>query len=192
MAREEEESKKAEQMAASLRPQLEQNAKDAFAGNKSGDVTFVAFIDHNCGYCRKSIADIEKLLAEDKNIKFVLKDFPILGPLSIEKAKASIAVAKIAPEKWYSFYTALDEGNFQTPEQVIALATAKTGIDSTLLKAEMESKETENKISENHSLGEQLNISGTPVFIINGKVLRGALGYDAFKQAVSEARAIKG
>jgi protein-disulfide isomerase len=171
-----------------LRPQLEKNPTDPQAGNKDGDVTIVAFHDHNCGYCRKSIADIEKILAEDKGVKLVVKDFPILGPMSVEKAKASIAIAKIAPEKWYSYYDGLAHTNTQTVEQVIDFVQTKLGIDPNLLKSEMESKATNNKISENHSLGEQLNVSGTPVFIINGKVVRGAAGYDAFKEAIAEAR----
>lgn len=190
-SRAEQEAQDSEKMATTLRPQLEKNPTDPQAGNKEGDVTIVAFHDHNCGYCRKSIADIEKLLSEDKGVKFVVKDFPILGPLSVDKAKASIAVAKIAPEKWYDFYDGLGHSNTQTVEQVIELAQTKVGIDPILLRSEMESKATTNKISENHSLGEQLNISGTPVFIINGKVVRGAAGYDAFKAAVAEARAEK-
>jgi len=188
VVREQEEAQKAEKMAEKLRPQLESDPKDGYGGNKQGNVTMVAFIDHNCGYCRKSLPDIEKLVAEDKELKFVLKDLPILGPLSIEKAKASIAIARIAPEKWYSFYTELDEKNVQTTEQVIEIANSKIGIDPTLLKSEMESKETANKVSENHALAEQLGVSGTPVFIVNGRVLRGALGFDAFKEAIAAAR----
>ncbi len=188
-ARADQEAQESEKMAQTLRPQLEQNASDPQGGNKDGDVTIVAFHDHNCGYCRKSVADIEKLLSEDNGVKLVVKDFPILGPFSIEKAKASIAVAKIAPEKWYDFYDKITHENTQTVEQVIDLVQAKLGIDANLLRSEMESKETANKISENHALGEQLNVTGTPVFIINGKVLRGAAGYDAFKAAVAEARA---
>ena len=190
-ARAKKEEMDTEKNATELRPQLEKNPTDGQAGNKDGDVTVVAFHDHNCGYCRKSIPDIERLLSEDKGVKFVLKDFPILGPLSIEKAKASIAVAKISPEKWFSFYDALGKANTQTVEQVIELAQKEIGIDPNALKSEMESKATANKISENRALGEQLYISGTPVFIVNGKVIRGAAGFDAFKAAVAEARANK-
>jgi protein-disulfide isomerase len=191
MARQEQEEQELEKNATELRPQLEQNPADAQAGNKDGDVVFVAFHDHNCGYCRKSIADIEKLLSEDKGIKFVLKDFPILGPSSVEKAKASIAVAKLAPEKWYTFYDKMGHSNARTAEQIFELAEKELGISPALLKSEMESKATENKITENHALGEQLNISGTPVFIVNGIVVRGAVGLEAFKEAVAAARANK-
>lgn len=190
-ARADKEAQDTEKNAISLRPQLENNPTDGQTGNKDGDVVMVAFIDHNCGYCRKSVPDVEKLLKEDKGVRFVLKDFPILGPVSIEKAKASIAAAKLAPEKWYDFYEALAHSNAQTTEQVLELAQTTIGIAPTTLKSEMESKDTANKISENHSLGEQLYINGTPVFIVNGKVIRGAAGYDAFKSAVEEARANK-
>ncbi len=188
-ARAEQEAQDSEKMATTLRPQLEKNPTDPQAGNKTGDVVMVVFHDHNCGYCRKSIPDIEKVLTEDKDLKLVVKDLPILGPLSVEKAKASIAVAKIAPEKWYDYYEAIGHSNTQTVEQVIELVHEKLGIEPTLLRSEMESRETANKISENHALAEQLGVSGTPVFIINGKVIRGAAGYDAFKAAIAEARA---
>jgi protein-disulfide isomerase len=188
-SRAQQEAQDSEKMAMTLRPQLEKNPTDGQAGNKSGDVTMVAFYDHNCGYCRKSVADIEKVLGEDKDLKLVVKEFPILGPLSVDKAKASIAVAKIAPDKWYDYYDGMAHTNTQTVEQVVEFVQTKLGIDPNLLRSEMESKETANKISENHALGEQLNISGTPVFIINGKVIRGAAGYDAFKAAIAEARA---
>lgn len=188
-ARAEQEEQQAGLKASELRPQLENGKNDPTAGNKDGDVTIVAFHDHSCGFCRKSIPDIEKILSEDSNVKFVVKDFPILGPSSVDKARASVAIARFAPEKWYKFYDELGKSNPQNVEQILALASEKLGIDANLLRSEMESKDTENKIAENHSLGEQLGVSGTPVFIINGQVLRGALGYDAFKAAVLQARA---
>ncbi len=190
-ARAEKEEADADKAAVQLRPQLENGNGDAVTGNKDGDVTMVVFHDHNCGFCRKSVPDIEKLLSEDKNLKFVIKDFPILGPLSVEKAKASLAVTKLAPEKGFEYYDLLAHNNTQTIDQVIDLVKDKLGIDPARLRSEMESKEIESKIAENHALGEQLGVSGTPVFVINGKVLRGALGYDAFKAAIDEARANK-
>jgi protein-disulfide isomerase len=103
-AKAEQDENKSAEAAGKLRPQLENSATDGQTGKKDADVVMVGFIDYNCGYCRKSEPDIEKLLLEDANLKFVMKDFPILGPLSVEKSKASIAIAKIAPEKWYDFY----------------------------------------------------------------------------------------
>lgn len=188
-ARAEQEEQESQKTAVKLRPQLEKNPTDGFTGNKDGDVIMVGFIDHNCGFCKKSLPDIEKLVTEDKSLKFVLKDYPILGPSSIDKAKASIAIARIAPDKWYNFYDKLGHSNTQTVEQLMELAQKETGVDQNLLKSEMESSETQNKLAENKALGEQLGVSGTPVFIVNGQVLRGALGYDAFKQAVEAARA---
>jgi len=181
-----------EKKAKDLRPQLERAQGDATAGAKDGDVTMVIFHDHNCGFCKRSIPDVVRLLDEDKKLRVVVKDFPILGPLSVEKAKASIAVAKLAPDKWVEYYKDNAQDNPQTVEQVIDMVSKRIGIDPNLLRSEMESKETLNKISENHALGEQLEIQGTPVFVINGNVVRGAAGYDAFKQMIAEARAENG
>ena len=191
MAKAQQDEQESGQKAASLRPQLEKDERDGWTGNKEADVTMVAFIDYNCGYCRKSEPDIEKLLQEDTSVKFVMKDFPILGEFSVEKSKASIAIARIAPEKWYEFYKDMNHANTQTVEQVINLAQSKLGIDPIRLKSEMESDDTKKKLADNRSLGEQLSISGTPVFIINGIMIRGAAGYDAFKSAVANARAGK-
>ncbi len=189
MARAEKESRDSDQKAQELRPQLEQSKTDPQHGNADADVTIVSFHDHNCGYCRRSIPDVEKLITEDKGVRLVMKDFPILGPLSVEKAKASLAVSKLAPQKWNDFYVALGSSNTQTVEQVIDLAVEKTGVNANLLRSEMESRETTNKISENRALGEQLGITGTPVFVINGVMVRGAAGYEAFKATVSQVRA---
>jgi protein-disulfide isomerase len=87
MAKAQQDEQESGQKAASLRPQLEKDERDGWTGNKEADVTMVAFIDYNCGYCRKSEPDIEKLLQEDSSVKFVMKDFPILGEFSVEKSK---------------------------------------------------------------------------------------------------------
>lgn len=185
------EESQADEIAKTLRTELEQNPTDGQAGNKDGDVVMVAFLDHNCGFCKKSEPDIEKLLLGDPNLKFAIKDFPILGQVSVEKSKASIAIAKIAPEKWYDFYKELNRSNPQSIEQVFEITQNKFGIDTTLLKTQMESKETQDKLAENRALGDKLAISGTPAFIINGKVIKGALGYDAFKATIEQIRAGK-
>lgn len=189
--RQQQEAQESEEKAQTLRPQLEKASGDGVAGNKDGDVTMVVFHDHNCGFCKRSIPDVLKLVEEDKGLKVVVKDFPILGPLSVEKSKASLAVAKIAPDKWAKFYENDIKSRAQSAEQIVEEVSEVIGVDAKLLRSEMNSKEVQNKIAENHSLAEQLAIQGTPVFIINGRVIRGAAGYDAFKQMIAETRADK-
>lgn len=187
MKREMEESKKAEENVSKLRDALENNAKDPQGGNKAGDVTMVAFFDHNCGYCKKSIPDIEKLISEDGKLKFVLKELPILGDFSVQQAKVSLAVAKLNPDQWYGFYVKLSEAHPQNLDQVLAVAQ-NIGMNVEAIRSEMNSPDIENQINDNRSLADQLGIRGTPAFIIGGKMVKGAVGYDAFKQVINESR----
>jgi protein-disulfide isomerase len=187
MKREMEEAKKAEENISSLRDSLEKNPKDPHAGNKDGDVTMVIFHDFNCGYCRKSVADVKKLVENDSKLRIVMKDLPILGPLSEEKAKISIAVSKIAPEKWYEYYITMADKTPQNADQILEIV-AGLGINSEAVKAEMTSKEIQEHINDNKSIADQIGIRGTPAFVINGKLVKGAVGYDSFKEMVEAAR----
>src|SRR3954470_16781745 len=61
-------------------------------GNKDGDVTFVEFFDYNCGYCKRAMTDMLELMKSDPKLKVVLKEFPVLGPGSVEAAQVAVAV----------------------------------------------------------------------------------------------------
>ena len=84
-------------------------------GNKDGDVTFVEFFDYNCGYCKRAMADMLDLMKTDPKLKVVLKEFPVLGPGSVEAAQVAVAVRMQDPggKKYLDFHQKLLGGRGQ-------------------------------------------------------------------------------
>lgn len=165
-------------------PKLQE--RKPIAGKADAPVTFAVFHDYNCGFCRKSVQDVIRVANENKNVKIVLIDFPILGDLSMNKAKVSVAISRIAPDKSFEFFKVMEKETPQNLDQVIQIAE-RVGVDSAKLKSEIESSEVENIISENRSFAEAAGVQGTPAFIINDQIIKGAMGYDAFKAAIDKA-----
>ena len=152
----------------------------AWAGAERGDVVLVEFFDYACGFCRKSNADIERLLKEDPRLKVVWRELPVLGQDSLDAAQTSLAAAKQG--KFKQFYDALfDNGRpsqaaIAEARQTAAVAPARVTPD---IRAEIE---------KNYGLARTIGATGTPTFVVGDKVLQGAVGYDALKGAIDEAR----
>ncbi len=163
---------------------IETPVGDAWEGAPDADVTLVEFYDYACGYCRASIADIEKLLAEDKKLKVVYRDMPVLGQDSVEAARLSVAAAMAG--KFGAMHKPLYAKGRPTPEALVAirkeLALDKTAIANPAVDQEL---------TKNLQLQRELDLSGTPAWVVGSKVLVGAVGYDALKAAIAEARAAK-
>ena len=78
---------------------LYRSANHVVIGNPKGDVTLVEFFDYNCGYCKKGLPDVQKLVDTDKNLRVILKDLPILSPGSVEASKVAVALKnQLTPE----------------------------------------------------------------------------------------------
>ena len=159
-------------------------------GNPKGDVTIVEFFDFNCGYCKRGLADLQKLLAEDSNIRLILKDFPILSPGSQEAAKVSIALRKqLPPERSWQFHVGLLEQRGPVG-RAEALALAKTlGADIARLEAGMASPATQAAIEETLDLADQMGITGTPTYVIGNELMIGARGIDLMRERIANVRA---
>lgn len=155
----------------------------AWAGDANGDVVLVEFFDYACGYCRKSVADVDRLLAEDKRLKVVWRELPVLGPDSVTAAQASLSAAQDG--KFRTFYKAMYDAGRPTAEN-IAAARRASGVAAPAARVSHQSE-----IDKNYELARAINASGTPTFVIGDKVLQGAVGYEALKAAVAEARAKK-
>jgi len=166
---------------------LENDPTSPFVGNPKGDVVIVEFFDYNCGYCKRALPTLATLIAEDKNLKVVFKDFPILSEQSHTLSKAALAVFNMSPDKFWDFHKTLMKQTPRTDEQLFAKA-AEMGIDAGALKAEMAKPEYQEKIQANLSLGSDIGIRGTPGFIIGGEFVPGAIGIDAFRQKIQDAR----
>ncbi|MCB1489273.1 MAG: DsbA family protein [Bauldia sp.] len=158
-------------------------------GNPDGDVTLVEFFDYNCGYCRRAQADMKALIADDPNLRVVLKEFPVLGEGSVEAARVSIAVRMVAPDKAADFHdTLLDHPGQVNGDVALALAE-ELGIDSAALKKAMDSEEVSDTIAESYALATELSLTGTPSYVTNSEVVIGAVGYDALLDKIKTARA---
>lgn len=158
------------------------------AGNPEGDVTVVEFFDYNCGYCKQVTPSIQTLLETDDGVRYVFKEFPILGPGSVLASRAALAVWNLEPEKYLPFHVALMTNRGSMSEQKILDIGERVGIDPATLQAEMQKPEIEEQLRANVELGQRINVRGTPAFIINGEIVPGAVSLDALKERVSAAR----
>nr|WP_087575355.1 DsbA family protein [Sphingomonas sp. CDS-1] len=157
----------------------------AWEGAAKGDVTVVEFFDYACGYCRASLPDLAKLVSEDKGVKVVYRELPILSDESINAAKVSLLAAE--KNQYMPYHRALYAAGKVTRETILA-AAAKVGIDAKAAQAAMADSKYNAEIQSNIGLAQKLQASGTPTFVIGGQVLNGAVGYDALKAAVASAR----
>lgn len=155
-------------------------------GNPKGSVTVVEFFDYQCGYCKMSETAIEKLLKEDKDVKFVYKNFPILGPMSTVAAKASLASARQG--QFAKFHQALMNKKDHLNEEMIYQTAKDAGLDVEKLKKDMKDEAIEKMTQANIKLGAEVGVRGTPLFIVGDTVFPGAMEYAQLKQAVDEAR----
>jgi protein-disulfide isomerase len=163
--------------------------RQVVVGNPDGDVTLVEFFDYNCGYCRRAQADVERLIADDPNLRVVLKEFPVLGEGSMLASQVSIAVRILAPEQAGAFHDALIAQSGQVDADVALAVAEELGLDRARLIETMRSDEVRATITEVYGLAEQLSLTGTPSYVTDGNVAIGAIGYDALKAVIASARA---
>ncbi|MFG1301802.1 DsbA family protein [Xanthobacter sp. V3C-3] len=167
---------------------LVDSPRGVVVGNPKGDVTLVEFFDYNCGYCKKALSDLQDIMKQDTNLRVVLKEFPVLGPGSVEAAQVAVAVRMVAPEKYMAFHQALLGGRGQA-DRAKALAAAKeVGIDTALLQKQATSPELNATLDESMKIAEALALNGTPSYVVGDQVVIGAVGSDRLKAAIAEAR----
>ncbi len=158
---------------------------NAWAGAANGDVTLVEFFDYSCGYCRAAVSDVERLLSEDKRLKVVYRELPVLGEASVAAARISLAVAKTG--NYSAFHTALYGGG-QVSDATIDAALAKAGLDAKAIRASVKPAEVDAELGKTSQLQHDLNLTGTPSWVIGDQVIIGAVGYDDLKKAIAKAR----
>ncbi|HUL88248.1 MAG TPA: DsbA family protein [Pseudolabrys sp.] len=159
-------------------------------GNPNGNVTFVEFFDYNCGYCKRAMDDMLTLLKDDPKLKIVLKEFPVLGPGSVEAAQVAVAVRMQdkTGKKYLEFHQKLLGGRGQA-DKARALAVAKDiGLDMGRLDKDLASPEVKATLQESFKLAEALGLNGTPSYVIGDDVVVGAVGLDALKEKVNTSR----
>ncbi len=173
---------------AELRPALFEAPGQIVLGNPQGDVTLVEMFDYNCGYCRQSLPDIAALLDEDKNLKIVLKEFPILSQGSIEAARIAVQVADADVDYW-AFHQALFTARGQVDKAAALKAASDLGLNPITLEMGMATPKVDAVLQESYRIADRLKISGTPTFIIGEEIIPGAIGIDALKVRIANMRA---
>jgi protein-disulfide isomerase len=160
-------------------------------GNTQGDVTVVEFFDYNCGYCKRAMSDMLDLIKGDDKIKFVLKEFPVLGEGSVQAAQVAAAVRmqdKTGGKKYLEFHQKLLGGRGQA-DKTRALAVAReVGMDVARIEKDMASDEVKATIEENMKLAEVLGLTGTPSYVVGSEVVVGAQGLPTLKEKINTAR----
>ena len=173
------------------------NADDLFAdtasyvgGNPEGDITVVEFIDYRCGYCKKAHAEVMDLVNGDGNIRYIVKEFPILSEESATAARFAIATLQVAGPDAYARVNAGFYESFRgevTPDTLSAFA-ADLGLDPAPILARMEAPEVTKVIEDNHALAQRMQISGTPTFVMGDQMVRGYIPLAHMQQVVAEER----
>lgn len=172
-----------------LRQELERDPAAPVAGNPKGGTTIVEFFDYRCGYCKRMVPTIQSLLKSDGDIRYVFREFPILGPESVTASKAALAVWKLAPEKYFPFHLSLMENRGALTEaRVVELAQAQ-GIEPQRLRTAMADSAIEEHLRRTAELARKINVNGTPAFVIGGRLVPGAVELDSLKELIAAARA---
>jgi protein-disulfide isomerase len=159
-------------------------------GNPQGSITMVEFFDYNCGFCKRALSDMLDLLKTDSNLKFVLKEFPVLGEGSVEAAHVAVAarMQDVTGKKYIEFHQKLLGGRGQA-DKAHALAVAKeVGFDMARIEKDMNSDEVKKTIDENMKLADALGVNGTPSYVVGDEVIVGAVGIDALREKIKAER----
>ncbi len=155
-------------------------------GNPKGDVTVVEFFDYRCGVCRRVHPIVTRLLEDDRGVRFVYKEWPILGPESVYAARAALAAR--AQGKYAAFHDALMGGG-RLSEAVVLQKAARIGLDVERLRRDMEAPEISRVIARTAEIAKALRLDGTPSFLVGDRLLRGGRDLETMKRLVAEARA---
>lgn len=164
------------------------SANDVVLGNPKGDVTVVEFFDYNCGYCKHALADMNALLEKDKNIRFVLKEFPILGPDSLAAHRVADAFRKVKADKYNEFHQTLLGGKGRATDARAIEIASSLGVQEAEIRAMMEKSPADDAIRESYRLAQELGISGTPSYVIGNEPVFGAIGVDELTSKVANVR----
>jgi protein-disulfide isomerase len=170
--------------------ELFNSSRHVVVGNPQGDVTFVEFFDYNCGYCKRALDDMMQLMKADPKLKVVLKEFPVLGPGSVEAARVGVAVRMQdkSGKKYLEFHQKLLTGRGQIDKAKAIAAAKEVGLDTARIERDIAGEEVRVSLEESFKLAEKLGLNGTPSYVIGSDVVVGAVGLATLKEKVNLAR----
>lgn len=174
------------QIIAARREEIFYDPETPVGGNPNGDVNLVEFFDYNCPYCRQMAPTLVEIEGSDSRLRFVYKEWPILGPNSELAARAALASRRQG--KYVEFHKGLMLASGLVDESKVFEVAAEIGLDVDRLKRDMEAPEISSLIERNRKLAQALRITGTPSFVIGDQMLRGAADAGAIRELIRAAR----
>jgi protein-disulfide isomerase len=179
-------TERAPELIAEYRKKLLENPDDLVAGNPKGDVAIVEFFDYRCPYCKEVEPVLDALLREDKKLRIVYKEFPVLGDASVFATR--VALASRGQAKYAEFHRAMMAAKGSIDDAFVLKIAASVGLDLTKLKAAIGAAEIDRIIAANENLAEALYIQGTPGIIIGDIMVPGAAAIDTLRKDIAAAR----
>ena len=165
-------------------------AKDnVVLGNPKGDVTLVEMFDYNCSYCRGALPDLASLMADDPNLKVILKQFPILTSGSIDAAKVAVLVSEDPKINYWDFHQKLFAARGEVGADQALQVAEQVGGNRDELMLDMNGKQPADAIQDSYTLAKELGVNGTPTYILGDEMIPGAMGIDQLKQKIANLRA---
>lgn len=183
-----EESTAARLSLASLEKEIYEDPGHVVLGNPDGDVTLVEFFDYNCIFCRRAMTDMVQLLEEDSNLRIILKEFPVLSENSVDAARVAVAVANTEGADYWAFHELLFTSRGQIGGATALAAAEAVGVNPITLELDMQSEATTATLQRSYALAQELNITGTPAYIIGDEIISGAVGVDALRESIANIR----
>ena len=177
---------KATQAVASHRQQIFDDPATPAQGSAPGSATLVEFFDYRCPYCKQVQPALEALLQQDPKLRVVYKELPILGPVSITAAHAALAAQRQG--KYDAFHSAMMDARGQITDDTVYQVAGSVGLDVGRLKRDMAAPEIARQLKANLALADELDIHGTPAFIVGNRVVPGAVDLDSLKTMIADAR----
>jgi len=166
---------------------LDQNSY--MGGNPEGDVTIVEFLDYRCGYCKRAHPEVTELINSDGNIRYIIKEFPILGDQSVLASRFAISTLQnVGPEAYAKVHDALMTFRGDISQSSLKRLAKSLDLDAGLIMKAMDSDDVSAVISENRALAQRMQITGTPSFVMGAQMVRGYVPLDGMKEIVASSR----
>lgn len=186
------EKKQDEARMAQAKVAVEQNRSEIFdasydlsLGNPHGKITVVEFFDYNCGFCKRAISDMDTIIKKHPDVRFVLKEFPILGQDSVAAHRVSDAFRHIAPAKYGQFHRELLGGEEHATEARALEVAASLGVSEEQIRAQIKKSDNSASVKETYALAHKLGITGTPTYVVGDEAIFGAVGAETLDQKVA-------
>ena len=168
--------------------EIYQSADNVILGNPKGDVTLVEMFDYNCTFCKGALPDLAALIAEDHDLKVILKQFPILTSGSIDAARVAVLVNQNPNINYWDFHQKMFASRGEVGAGQALQVAEQLGGNRAELMLDMNGKHATEAIQASYKLAQELNVGGTPTYILGDELIPGAMPIDQIKQKIANLR----